>query len=325
MIVGPRSSCRISPARTSACISDSVSPRKQTSDGTGVGPVPEEDPLPGIGQRPRQLADAGRVHVVAAARRDRPRPAGVAEQLVGDGEPVDGGSRHRATVPSLPDVRKRSLTSDRDRSATGSAAVPSAARRDGRPRCTTRLAASPWPRWRWRRRAEVADVVKVAVDAAETWGATPLSRRVPMLFRLRELLDGHRDDLAEDHHERARQGPRRRARRGRPRHRVRRVRVRHPDAARRLDEPGGRHRCRRPHRARAGRGRGRHHAVQLPGDGAALDDGERPRLRQRLHPQAVGEGPVGLAAAGRAGARGRVPRRRVQRRSRETPRRSRRC
>src|SRR6476661_2389601 len=45
--------------------------------------------------------------------------------------------------------------------------------------------------------SEVADVVKVAVDAAEAWGATPLSRRVPMLFRLRELLDGHRDELAK--------------------------------------------------------------------------------------------------------------------------------
>jgi len=40
--------------------------------------------------------------------------------------------------------------------------------------------------------SEVGDVVKVAVAASRGWGDTPLSRRVPMLFRLRELLDGHR-------------------------------------------------------------------------------------------------------------------------------------
>ena len=44
--------------------------------------------------------------------------------------------------------------------------------------------------------SEVGDVVKVAVEASRGWGDTPLSRRVPMLFRLRELLDGHRDELA---------------------------------------------------------------------------------------------------------------------------------
>ena len=51
----------------------------------------------------------------------------------------------------------------------------------------------------------------------------------------------------------------------------------------------------------------------FPVDGPAVDDGQRHRVRQRLRAQAVGEGPVGVAAAGRAGARGRLPRRRVQR------------
>ena len=44
--------------------------------------------------------------------------------------------------------------------------------------------------------AEVADVVKVAVEAARDWADSPLSKRVAMLFRLRELIDANRDALA---------------------------------------------------------------------------------------------------------------------------------
>jgi malonate-semialdehyde dehydrogenase (acetylating)/methylmalonate-semialdehyde dehydrogenase len=44
--------------------------------------------------------------------------------------------------------------------------------------------------------AEVDDAVKVAVEASTAWSGAPLSRRVAMLFRLRELIDAHRDDLA---------------------------------------------------------------------------------------------------------------------------------
>ena len=44
--------------------------------------------------------------------------------------------------------------------------------------------------------AEVDDVVKVAVDAARSWGTSSLSRRAGALFRFRELLDAHRDDVA---------------------------------------------------------------------------------------------------------------------------------
>jgi malonate-semialdehyde dehydrogenase (acetylating) / methylmalonate-semialdehyde dehydrogenase len=44
--------------------------------------------------------------------------------------------------------------------------------------------------------AEVDGAVKLAVDAAAAWGETPSGRRSGMLFRLRELLDAHRDDLA---------------------------------------------------------------------------------------------------------------------------------
>jgi malonate-semialdehyde dehydrogenase (acetylating)/methylmalonate-semialdehyde dehydrogenase len=44
--------------------------------------------------------------------------------------------------------------------------------------------------------ADVDEVVKVAVDAAVGWGASSLSRRVAMLFRLRELVHAHHDELA---------------------------------------------------------------------------------------------------------------------------------
>jgi malonate-semialdehyde dehydrogenase (acetylating) / methylmalonate-semialdehyde dehydrogenase len=43
---------------------------------------------------------------------------------------------------------------------------------------------------------EVREVVRVAVEASADWGSSPLSRRSTMLFRLRELLDAHRGDLA---------------------------------------------------------------------------------------------------------------------------------
>ena len=59
----------------------------------------------------------------------------------------------------------------------------------------------------------------------------------------------------------------------------------------------------------------RHHAVQFPGDGAAVDVAGRDRLRQHLHPQAVRARSLRLAAARRTAARGRAARRRLQRRA----------
>jgi malonate-semialdehyde dehydrogenase (acetylating)/methylmalonate-semialdehyde dehydrogenase len=44
--------------------------------------------------------------------------------------------------------------------------------------------------------AEVDDVVKVASDAAGSWGESSLSKRTGMLFRLRELVDANRGALA---------------------------------------------------------------------------------------------------------------------------------
>ena len=44
--------------------------------------------------------------------------------------------------------------------------------------------------------AEVDAAVKVAVAAAAEWRDSSLSRRNQAMFRLRELVDGRRDDLA---------------------------------------------------------------------------------------------------------------------------------
>jgi malonate-semialdehyde dehydrogenase (acetylating)/methylmalonate-semialdehyde dehydrogenase len=44
--------------------------------------------------------------------------------------------------------------------------------------------------------AEVDAVVRAAAEAAPGWAATSLSRRTAVLFRFRELIDRHRDDLA---------------------------------------------------------------------------------------------------------------------------------
>ena len=116
-----------------------------------------------------------------------------------------------------------------------------------------------------------------------------------------------------DHHRRARQGAVGCRRGGDARARGGRIRLRHPAPAQ-----GRVHRERRPRRrqllaAPAARRGGRHHAVQLPGHGAAVDVPDGAGLRQHLHPQAVRARPLGLAAAGRAAARGRAAGRRVQR------------
>ncbi len=44
--------------------------------------------------------------------------------------------------------------------------------------------------------AEVDTTVQAARDAWRAWGSSSLSRRSSLLFRLREILDAHRDDLA---------------------------------------------------------------------------------------------------------------------------------
>ena len=115
---------------------------------------------------------------------------------------------------------------------------------------------------------------------------------------------------------RTRQGPVGCPRRDRARPREPRIRVRHPEPAQGRLLRAGEHRRGRLPDPPAARCRGRHHAVQLPGDGPDVDVRDGHRDRQHVHPQALGEGPLGLDVPGRVPPRGRRPRRRVQRRAR---------
>ena len=110
--------------------------------------------------------------------------------------------------------------------------------------------------------------------------------------RFRELLERDQQRLARAHHRRTRQGGVRRGRRGAARHRGGRVRHRHSAAAQGRVHRGSRHRRRQLFDAPAARRRGRHHPVQLPGDGAAVDVPGGAGLRQHLHPEAERERPV---------------------------------
>ena len=105
-----------------------------------------------------------------------------------------------------------------------------------------------------------------------------------------------------------------RAGRDRPRPREPRVRVRHPAALKGgVQRAGELGRRRLPDPPAAGC-RGGHHAVQLPGHGPDVDVRHGDRDRQHVPPQAVREGPVGVAVPRGAPARGGRARRRVQRR-----------
>ena len=164
---------------------------------------------------------------------------------------------------------------------------------------------------------EVGEVVAAAKAAWPAWAKTPPLRRARILDRFKFLLAGERRQARRAHLVRARQDPRRRARRGHPRPRGRRVRRRHPAPPEGRGHRERRHQRRQPLAAPAARGRRRHHAVQLPGDGADVDVPGRAGLRQRLHPEAVRARPVGRRCClAELPDRGRPARRRLQRRQR---------
>ena len=164
--------------------------------------------------------------------------------------------------------------------------------------------------------ADVDAAVGAAPAAWPDWRAAPPLRRARILMRFRELMDAHKKDLARDRHRGARQDARRRRGLGHARHRGDRVRDRHPAPAEGRVQRERRHRRRQLVAAPAGRRVRRHHAVQLPGDGAAVDVPGGDRLRQHVRAEALGARSVAGAAHGRAAARGGAARRRVQRRPR---------
>ena len=141
------------------------------------------------------------------------------------------------------------------------------------------------------------------------------ARRSEILFRIRQLVDEHRRDLAARRRP-ARQGHLGRPRRGRPGDREHRVRVRRAEPAQGWVQRAGLDRRRR--------------VLDPPATGvvAGITPFNFPamvpmwmfanahRLRQRVRPQAVREGPRRVDADRRATQGGRAPGRRVQRRPR---------
>ena len=158
--------------------------------------------------------------------------------------------------------------------------------------------------------------VAAAARRRRAWGHQSIAARTRVMFAFRELARAAQARAGRDPHQRARQGAARRARRGEPRTRGRRVRVRAAAAheGRVLRERLVRRR--QLLHPPAARRRRRHHAVQLSGDGADVDVSARHRVRERVHPEAVGERPVGRDLLRGAAGRGRPARRRVQRRAR---------
>ena len=142
---------------------------------------------------------------------------------------------------------------------------------------------------------EVDQAVDTAREAFASWRRTSLSKRADLMFRIREAIHEHRADIARlitEQHGKVLSDAMGEVARG----------LENIEFACRCAAPaeGWVHRASLDRRRRvldpaaAGRRR-RHHAVQLPGDGAHVDVRERDRLREHVHPQAVREGPGRLA------------------------------
>ena len=174
----------------------------------------------------------------------------------------------------------------RGRSPTGSTASAGTARRPAPATCSTRRRARSPAGSRSPVAAELDAAIGGAARAAAEWGQTSLGRRVAVLFAFRELLEARKPELARIISAEHGKVVERRARRDRPGPGGGRVRVRDPAPAEGRLLRVGLDRHRRALRAPAARGGGRHHAVQLPGDGPDVDVPGGDRVRERLRAQA---------------------------------------
>ncbi len=149
-----------------------------------------------------------------------------------------------------------------------------------------------------------AATLQKAIDAANAaqpaWAATNPQRRARVMFKFKALVEANMNELAEllaSEHGKVIADAKGDIQRGLE---VIEFCLRHPARAegRIYARRGPRHR--RLFDAPAARHRRRHHPVQLPGDDPDVDVRGGHRLRQRLHPEAVGARPVGPGAPGRA-------------------------
>ena len=139
--------------------------------------------------------------------------------------------------------------------------------------------------------AELRAAVENAKAAQPAWAATNPQRRARVLMKFDELINQHIDELADilaREHGKTISDAKGDIQRG--------VEVVEIVVRRAAPDEGRVHRRRRSrHRhlfdAPAARRRRRDHAVQLPGDDPAVEARAGDRLRQRLHPQAVGARP----------------------------------
>ena len=159
--------------------------------------------------------------------------------------------------------------------------------------------------------------VDLAVDRAQAafpeWRATPLSRRAETMFRLRELVDANRREIAALitlEHGKTQSDAMGEVARG-----LENIEFAcgipnllkggfSEQASRGVDV----YQIRQPLGVVAG-----HHAVQLPGHGSDVDVSQRHCLRQHFYPETFGERPVGEPVACGIDAESRRPRWRVQR------------
>ncbi len=157
---------------------------------------------------------------------------------------------------------------------------------------------------------ETRSAIAAARAALPEWSDTPALRRARVLFRFRDLIEQHADEIAgilTREHGKVLADARGEVTRGIE---IVEFACGIPHLLKGEFSDSGRARHRQLVAAPAGRRLRRHHALQFPGDGADVDVPDRHRLRQHLRAEAFGEG-SGLPAA----ARGAVHRGRCRRRA----------
>ena len=122
------------------------------------------------------------------------------------------------TQPELADPRSRQ---DADRRPMGGEPIDA-----GSAPCTTRRTGSVIATVPFCTADEVDRAVQAAAAALPAWAETPVVERARVMFRFRERLAAHAEELAQPGHARARQDAGRGAGVGPARHRGRRVRLR---------------------------------------------------------------------------------------------------